>query len=124
MADIIRQGLSGPRGLLMAIIAQAADDLSGNHGRELQITSYLYFKSPLYRGHLERLGLDPEIYTMDLDRKPRPREVIRYLTRRGKKSHLYSYFMASQPGQDLINCLGDKTQAQRLSFQLAYFGIW
>ena len=126
MAQYRRSGLNGPRGLIMGIISQAAEDLSGEHGKELQITAHLYFQSDLYREHLDWLGLKHDVYALAMEDPPGPAEVIRTLTRRGKKSYLHRYFSACERGRKLIETIQEtkgKSRRRQTAPQLAFFGV-
>lgn len=101
-SELRKHRLNGPRGLIVAIIAQASDDLRGEDGRELQLTAHLYFQSSLYRHHLEIIGLNPDNYKMGLRPAPSTKEYIRALTRAGKRSHLYHYFDSTRAGRAFI----------------------
>lgn len=94
--------LNGPAGLIVAIIAQAADDLQGEYGRELQLTAHLYFQGSLYRHHLESIGLEPDNYPMGLRPAPSDKEYARAVTRAGKRSHLFHYLNATKEGRAFI----------------------
>lgn len=53
-----RIGLQGERGLILAVISQAAEDLnSGKH----QKSAAAYFEGSTYKHHLELLGLPPSL---------------------------------------------------------------
>jgi hypothetical protein len=54
-------GLSGPEGLVIAIINQATVDAMGTGGEANCIDSWAYFGGPAYQNHLAWLGLPNDI---------------------------------------------------------------
>ena len=52
--------LTGPQGLLLAIIDQAVKDL-GEDDQALKRDAKRYFGGPIYRHHMMHLGLNPEM---------------------------------------------------------------
>lgn len=53
-------GLNGPRGLLVAVVAQAVNDLCSGTAEQRQ-DARRYFDSPLYAHHLNYLDLVPDL---------------------------------------------------------------
>ena len=56
----LRKEITGPRGLLVAVIYQASRDATGKNGRYKK-DALAYFSSPIYQQHLTLLGLEPSL---------------------------------------------------------------
>ena len=61
-----KAGLSGERGLLVAIVATAAIDMQSG-SPSIQASAEKYLEGPLYRHHLTLLGLPADWMPQDLD---------------------------------------------------------
>ena len=59
--NAIPSGLSGPEGLIGAIISRAVDDALGDGGPAMAVDALAYFGGRAYRHHVTALGLAPDV---------------------------------------------------------------
>jgi hypothetical protein len=76
-------GLSGPEGLLTAIINQATVDAIGTGGEANCINAWAYFGGPAYQNHLAWLGLPNDIRPAAFDQESTLTHVIDLVLREG-----------------------------------------
>jgi hypothetical protein len=76
-------GLSGPAGLITAIISQGAKDASGTGGAANAIDAWAYLGGPVYQNHLAWLGLPNDIRPAALEQESTLINVIDLVLREG-----------------------------------------
>jgi hypothetical protein len=76
-------GLSGPSGLVSAIVGQAAKDASGAGGAANCIDALAYFGGPAYQDHLAWLGLPNDIRPAAFEQESTLIHVIDLVLREG-----------------------------------------
>lgn len=65
-SGLVFNDLHGERGLLAAVIGQAVKDATGRND-DYRADALRYFRSPVYREHLEHLGLNRNLLPQNLN---------------------------------------------------------
>ena len=83
-------GLSGPEGLVTAIVGQAAKDASGAGGAANCIDAWAYFGGKTYQNHLAWLGLPNDIRPVAFEQESTLIHVIDLVLREGHEQETRS----------------------------------
>lgn len=71
----LNEGLSGEKGLIVAVMATAANDAINSSNNENLIDAWAYFNGSVYRHHITALGLPGDIMPASIEHMSREKLV-------------------------------------------------